>query len=340
MIRVEKFGGDESEWDGFAAAQNGFTHFHRLGWRDVMQRVFSHECIYLVARNDNGQLEGILPLVRVRSVVFGHYLVSMPFLNYGGPLGTPAGVGALVEMAVQIARRDGVKLLEMRSARQLDVSLSASHRKITVLLDLPDDSQTLFTGFDAKLRSQIRRPKKEGVTVSFGREQVDAFYQVFSRHMRDLGTPTQSRMLFREIANRFPEDCWFACAYLRGNPVAAGCGFRFGDQFEMTWASSLREYNRESPNMLLYWSCMERAIEHGVRVFNFGRCSPGSGTHRFKTQWGGRDQQLWWHQFAASHNAATPSPHDAAYSWAPRIWRRLPASLTTAVGPAIVRCIP
>jgi serine/alanine adding enzyme len=340
MIRVEEFTGSAEEWDTFASAQSGFTHFHRLGWRVVMQRVFGHECVYLAARDAEEELIGILPLVRVRSLVFGHYLVSMPFLNYGGPLGTDVGIRALVDEAVELARRDNVKLLELRSSMPLGIELPVSHRKITVLLDLPVSPQQLLERFGAKLRSQIRRPQKEGITVTFGRDQVEPFYAVFSRHMRDLGTPTQSLTFFREIATQFPDDCWFACAYLSGQPVAAGCGFRYGDEFEMTWASSLREYNRESPNMLLYWACMERAIGDGIKRFNFGRCTPGTGTHRFKMQWGGREQPLWWYGLAASSEITTPSPSSSGFRWGPRIWRRLPTSIATAFGPSIVRYIP
>jgi len=348
-VRVEVMGagedldlapGSQHEWDEFASSQKGYTHFHGFGWRSVIERVFGHECVYLTARNAEGKLVGVLPLVRVRSVVFGHYLVSMPFVNYGGPIGSDEGIRALVEEAVAIARRDGVKLLEMRSSVPLDTGLPVSHRKITVLLDLPATADELFKGFSAKLRSQIRRPQKEGVTVVFGHDQLEPFFEVFARHMRDLGTPTQSLMFFREIANRFPNDCWFGCAYLAGQPIAGGCGFRFGDEFEMTWASSLREFNREAPNMLIYWAFMERAIAEGVKRFNFGRCTRGAGTHKFKMQWGGREQDLWWYGLATTEGVTTPSPKDARFRWAPRLWRRLPASIATKVGPSIVRYIP
>jgi len=174
----------------------------------------------------------------------------------------------------------------------------------------------------------------------FGHDQLEPFFAVFARHMRDLGTPTQSLNFFREIANQFPDDCWFGCAYLDGQPIAGGCGFRFGDEFEMTWASSLREFNREAPNMLIYWAFMERAIAEGVTRFNFGRCTRGAGTHKFKMQWGGREEDLWWYGLAASNGVTTPSPKDARFRWAPRIWRRLPASIATKVGPSIVRYIP
>ncbi len=236
----------------------------------------------------------------------------------------------------------GVKLLELRSPQALPIDLPASHRKITVVLDLPPGGpDALFEGFKAKLRSQVRRPEKEGVTVRWGRDQVGPFYTVFSRHMRDLGTPTQSRRFFEAIAEAFGEDAWFGCAYLGEVPIACGAGFRWDRDFEMTWASALVAYNRISPNMALYWAFLERAAREGLTLFNFGRCTPGSGTHRFKQQWGGRDVPLYWYQHAAGgREAHTPSPDDGAYSWGPRLWKRLPVPLATALGPRIVRGIP
>lgn len=339
MIKVERFEGNGAEWDAFARNQPGFTHFHLARWREVMQEVFGHECLYLAAR-DGAELQGILPLVRVKSRLFGHYLVSMPFLNYGGPLGSEAAIRALVSHASDIAKKDTVKLLELRSRVPLPVDLPVSHRKITVILDLKATSDLTFKAFDSKLRSQIRRPQKEGVIVKFGADQVEPFFRVFATHMRDLGTPAQPLRLFQSIARTFPDDAWFICAYLRDEPVACGCGFTFGNEFEMTWASSLRKHNRESPNMMVYWSAMERAIGLGLTQFNFGRCTPGSGTHKFKRQWGGRDEDLWWYGLSRDAAATTPSPNDGAFSWGPRLWRHLPEKVATALGPSIVRYIP
>lgn len=338
---VAEFTGAAQEWDAFVRGQAGWSHFHLHGWRSVMERVFGHQCLYLAARAEDGVLAGVLPLVRVKSLLFGHYLVSMPFLNYGGPLGTDAAVGALAVYAMELARQGGVKLLELRSRMPLPVSLPVSHRKITVLMDIPEEgSAALWKGLDAKVRSQVRRGQKEGVETRFGADQVAPFFAVFARHMRDLGTPTQPLKLFTEIAATFPDDVWFGCAYLEGRPIAAGCGFRWGDELEMTWASALLEFKKIAPNMVLYWSFMERAAADGVRVFNFGRCTPGSGTHKFKQQWGTRDEVLWWYDFSSRAGATTPSPSDGAYSWGPRLWKRLPAPVANGIGPRIVRYIP
>jgi FemAB-related protein (PEP-CTERM system-associated) len=337
--QIERFAGSPSEWDELVRTCEGRTHFHRYGWRGIFESVFGHECLYLAARDEPGRLSGVLPLVRVQSLLFGHFLVSVPFLNYGGPLGSDEAVKALAAAAADEAQRGRVGLLELRSRRELPLDMPVSHRKITVVLDLPDDPAALFKSFEAKLRSQVRRPQKENVVVRFGPDQVRPFFDVFSAHMRDLGTPTLPRGFFEAILEQFP-DTWFGCAWLGDKPVACGAGFRWDDEFEMTWASSLYAYNKLAPNMLLYWSFMERAVAEGVKLFNFGRCSPDGGTHRFKRQWGSRDEPLWWYQRARGARSATPSPDDGAYSWGPRIWRHLPLPLATALGPRIVRYIP
>ena len=225
--------------------------------------------------------------------------------------------------------------------RSLPIDLPVSHRKITVVRDLPGPGEQLFQTLPSKLRNQVRRPQKEGVEVHFGADQVTPFFEVFSHHMRDLGTPTQPRRLFGTIAEVFGESVWFGCAWLKGRPIAGGAGFTWDHEFEMTWASSLNQYSKVAPNMGLYWAFMERAAAAGLKVFNFGRCSPGSGTHKFKLQWGSRDQPLYWYQHAAGGGtAATPSPDDGAYAWGPRLWKRLPVPLATVLGPGIVKYIP
>jgi FemAB-related protein (PEP-CTERM system-associated) len=340
-LRLETNATPTAEWDAFVRQATGGTACHWAGWRTVLESVFGHECHYLSARAGDGTLAGVLPLVRVKSVLFGHYLVSMPYLNYGGPLGSAEAVQALAARATELADVDRVKRLELRSRVELPLDLPVSHRKITVVLDLvPGDPDAVFKEFDSKLRSQVRRPRKEGVEVRFGRDQVEPFYRVFAEHMRDLGTPVMPRRYFEAIGDTFGDAAWFACSWLGGTPIACGAGFRWGDEVEITWASSLRAHSRIAPNMALYWAFMERATREGVRVFNFGRCTPGSPTHRFKRQWGARDEPLWWYGVSRRAEEGTPSPADGAYAWGPRLWRRLPERVATALGPRIVRGIP
>jgi len=334
------------DWDAFIGRTPGATYCHQGAWGEAMGDVLGHEFLCVDARDGDGLLQGVLPLVAVRSRLFGHFLVSLPFLNYGGPIGSEPARNALSRWAVDEARRRRVDLLELRwrSSAGADVPTSGllfTGRKITVTLPLPDQAETLWeNGLKAKVRSQVRRPMKEGYEVAFGPDQVEAFYEVFTRNMRDLGTPVLPGALFRRLPELFGDAVTFAAVYDGARPVAVGCGFHFGGEFELTWASSLREYNRTAPNMLLYWRLMEHAIERGDRVFNFGRCTPGGGTHRFKSQWGGEDEPLPWAAWSPSGVIATPNPDQGKYKLATSVWSRLPVPLTRVVGPPLARCIP
>ena len=334
-------GGDPA-WDAFVEAAQDSTFCHAGGWRGITEDVLGHECTYLAARNADGDWLGALPLVRVRSRLFGDYLVSMPFLNYGGPIGSAAAREHLARHAAHLAERAGIDLLELRCREPVDADLHLIHRKVAVVLQLPDAAETLWSeGFPSKLRSQIRRPMKEGLEARFGPDQVLPFYEVFSRHMRDLGTPVLPRALFERIATVFPDASLFGVVYRGEEPVAAGCGLVWRDELELTWAAALREHNRVAPNMLLYWSFMERAIGQGLRAFNFGRSTPGAGTHRFKRQWGGEDVPLPWLQWSAKGMNATPNPDGSrVFQLATRMWQRVPLPLARRFGPTLARKLP
>ena len=331
----------DGAWDKFVMKAEGSSFCHLAAWRDILSDVLGTECLYSVAAADSGEWQGVLPLARVKSRMFGHYLVSLPFLNYGGPLGSPAAQAQLVEHAVACARASHVDLLELRArAQATPLGLPVAWRKVTVLLELPAGPEALWEAFSSKLRNLIRRPTKQGLEARFGGEEREAFYEVFARTMRDLGTPVLPRAWFERIALRFPELVAFGAVYRGREPLAAGCGFVWGGEFEMTWAAARRDDRRLGANMLLYWAFMQEMIRRGVRRFNFGRCTPGGGTHRFKQQWGGSDVPLPWAHYAPGGRGATPSPDDPALSWGPRLWRRLPLPIANLLGPRLIRFLP
>ena len=337
-MQVEQFNGHPSEWDGFGAVHPRATAAHLYAWRRIIAQTYHHDCPYLVAR-EGADIVGILPLVDVRSLAFGRFMVSMPFLNGGGPLGTPAAVRALIEHAVELARDRRAGLLELRAGLPLDTALEDTTDKVGCVLALPATAEELWQQFPAKLRSQVRRPQKAGIEVRFGADQVDPFFSVFARNMRDLGSPTHPIRFFEVLAAELPAHTWFGCAYHENKPVAGGCALRWGGGVEMTWASSLRSHSALAPNMLLYWTFMERAAREGLQRFDFGRCTPNTGSHRFKTQWGATDTALHWYRAVLRGGATTPK-QEGTLSLATRLWQRVPLPLATLVGGRLRGGIP
>src|SRR5437667_287129 len=243
LLQVAPHDGDAKVWDDFIAAAEGSTFCHCAAWREVLRDSLGAESYDLVARDGGGAIRGVLPLARVRSLLFGDYLVSLPFLNAGGPLGDATARDRLIRHATALARRLGVLVV-------------------------------------------------------------------------------------------------FGAVYRGAEPVAAGCGFLWRGEMEITWASALRAHQRLAPNMQLYWAFLEQAIARSARVFDFGRCTPGGGTHHFKRQWGGVDVPLPWAQWSPHGIRATPSPERPVYRVAVALWKRLPMFVTNRLGPRLAKRLP
>lgn len=337
---VEAFEGTASEWNAFVHSHPDSTHAHLHAWGELVQRVFGHRTTRWIARVESGgPIVGCLPITAVNTRIFGRHSVSMPYLSDGGPIGDAPAIQALVAAALSDSRGSRAQSFELRSRRELDIALSPRFTKVGVALTLAGDEASILRGFPAKLRSQVKRAVKDGATVNVGAERLDEFYAVFSEHMRDLGSPVLPRRFFAEALSAFAESASLWVVYIEGQPVAASLGFHWRDEFEVVWASSLNRFKRFSPNMLLYWRMMQDCVLAGRTRFNFGRSTPGTGAHRFKTQWGGDETPLPWYAIELT-GTKRPEKEDSRFQLASAVWRRLPLRVACTLGPALVRGIP
>lgn len=330
------------EWDAFVDGHPEAAVYHRWEWRAIIARAFGHQTRYLVART-GGVMAGVLPLVAMRSPVFGRFVVSLPFVNYGGVLASAARTAdALLGAAGALARAGGYRHVELRHRARRFSSLPFRAHKVAMELALPSTRDALFGLFDRKLRNQIRKSEKSGLDVAAGgRELLDAFYEIFATNMRDLGTPVYGRNLFEEVLQEVGPRAAVIVVSRGGEPLAAGITITYRDRVEMPWASALRRGREWCANQMLYWAAIGRAVDAHARQFDFGRSTIGDSHFEFKKQWGAVPDALHW-EYLQVGGAALPdfSPASAKYRRAVAIWKRLPLPVTRLVGPHIVRCIP
>jgi serine/alanine adding enzyme len=333
---------DRDRIEAFLERSGKSTIYHRTGWKAVIEKTFSHTFDYLVAEDGEG-IRGVLPMVHIRSRLFGNYMVSLPYFNYGGPCAeNTTAESALVQEATRRAGMRDARFIEFRSVERWGDGFPVKTGKVSMVLDLPTSAEDLWKAFPSKLRSQIRRPERDGMRARIGREEeLEGFYRVFSVNMRDLGTPVYPKRFFENMLYQFPDNSWI-CSVYRDREVAAS-GFLVGyrNRMEIPWASSLRRFNRLSPNMLLYWESLRFACESGYASFDFGRSTPEEGTYRFKEQWGASPVQLYWHYWLRDKVPMPElNPRNPKYRIAISIWKKLPVPLANFIGPRIVKNLP
>jgi serine/alanine adding enzyme len=309
------------------------------------------------------RIAGILPLIHVKSFAFGNDLISLPFFDGGGVTADDVDAEkALMIEAVHLAHRLKAKSIQLRQTAPIK-SLSESDAedplnttsswlsalnctfqkrmdKARMLLELPDSAEALMGTFKSKLRSQIRKPAKEGLAGKVGGlELLDDFYEVFSINMRDLGSPVHSKRFIKNVLEAFPEQSVICLVYREQQPLAGSVILGFRGTIYNPWASSLRKYSKLSPNMLLYWTMLQYACENSYKYFDFGRSSIEESTYKFKEQWGAKPQPLYWYYISLNNLPLKFDTEKSRFDLAMRVWQKLPVHLTRILGPPIRKCI-
>jgi len=333
---------DGAAWDRYLSGRPDASAYHAWRWRGVFERAFGHDTLYLSARRD-GAIAGVLPLVLFRSRLFGDFIVSLPFVNYGGIVADDAAASdALLQEAERVAAEGRFAHLELRHRDRTCPALVPKRHKVAMVLPLPATADEAWTALDRKVRNQIRKAEKSGLTaIAGGPEHLDEFYRVFARNMRDLGTPVYAHRFFDEVFAANEGHATVVLVRRDRTTVAAGIALTHRDTVEVPWASSLQEFRAACPNHALYWFVVRWAIERGARFLDFGRSTPGEGTFQFKRQWGAEPSLLCW-EYRLLHGDALPdqSPKNPKFKFAIEAWKRCPLWLTNTIGPRLVRSIP
>jgi serine/alanine adding enzyme len=335
----------EEEWQAYVTSVPHASLYHTLQWRDIILRTFGHRSWYLMVRS-HGETRGVLPLIEIQSLAFGHFFVSLPFLDYGGILAdTPEYEAALAAAAADLALVRGARHVELRqsfaAAGLTESGWKLRQHKAALVIPLKAAPAAHWSNLSSRLRGKVRKAEKSGATFSVGRaEALDDFYHVFAVNMRDLGTPVYSRTLFQNVI-RFDNNATVLLVRRAGQAVAGAIALRRKESVELPWICSDYAQAGFNVNEFLYWNIIKWACQSGAREVNLGRCSIDSGTYRFKIQWNPEARPLYWYYWLGS-GVELPefSPNHPKYALAIHCWQKMPVSLANRVGPWIVRNIP
>ncbi|MGR8920787.1 MAG: FemAB family XrtA/PEP-CTERM system-associated protein [Gammaproteobacteria bacterium] len=338
MAIAEAGAADAARWDAYVGSHPDGSFFHRFGWHGVFADALGHRPYYLMDVED-GELRGVLPLVYMRSIVFGRTLSSLPFATFAGPLADDAPAQArLEERAHELAETLGVGHLEyrLRAPGGRDRPCKDLYEVFTKPVE-PDDEANM-KAIRSKQRNVIRKGIKNGLTAELG--EVSGFYPVYAESVRNLGTPVFPRRLFEAIVSTFGDDVEILNAALDGRIVSSAMSFYHGDSVCPYYWGGVYEARRVNGNDYLAWELIRRASARGVSVFDFGRSKKGTGSHKWKLNLGFEPSPLYY-EYDLVRDAAVPdvNPLNPKYRLFIEGWKRLPLPVATALGPLLSRTL-
>ncbi|MBN9429710.1 MAG: FemAB family PEP-CTERM system-associated protein [Burkholderiales bacterium] len=327
---------DASAWDAFAAGAEGATFFHRFAWKALLSNALGYEPHYLCAFAD-GRLCGILPLMHVRSPLFGATLTSLPFCSYAGALAIDDVTrDALIAEAVRLGTRLGVRHVELRNTLPQQPHVPRQDLYFTFRAPIPADLESM-KGIPQKRRNVVRRAVSMGLRSEVGRD-ADRFFELYAENARAHGTPALGRRFFGMLLDAFPQDADVVYVMdAKGRDLSAILNFYHQAEVLAYFAGENASARETNANDFKYWSLMKHASSRGCTQFDFGRSKAGTGSFQFKRLWGFEPQQLHY-EFPYLPSGVVPqnNPMNPKYRLAIETWRKLPRFVVDRVGPILV----
>ena len=333
---------DETAWDTYIHKSNSSTFYHQIGWKNVVEKTYKHKPVYLVAK-ENGEIKGVLPLFSMKSVIFGKKLVSVPFAPYGGICADNETIAdGIVGEAKRITEERGADYLELRhvNANEYELGLAINNNYVTVILNLSQDPDIVWKKFNNKVRNAIRKALKSNLEISHD-NNIKEFYKLYTKNMRNLGTPPHSYAFFKNLLLEFHEHAKIVRVQYQGLTIASLFLFSFKHTVISGWAASDKAYQKFNPNNLLYWEVIKWSCEEGYKYFDFGRSIYDSGTFRFKKPWGAEPEQLRYQYYLCNiKNMPDTSQSNLKRQRFAKVWRKIPLPIANILGSKVRGSFP
>ena len=328
-----------ARWDRFVEGHPEATFFHRAGWRAVLQQAFAHPSYFLYAE-DQGEIQGILPLGHLKSRLFGNSLVSTPFCVYGGAVAQSEQARvALEQAACDLARQLKVDYLELRNLKPSGSGRPGKSLYVTFRKVLEADHDKNMAAIPRKQRAVVRKGGAQNL-VSVIDPQVDRLYDTYAESVRNLGTPVFSKKLFQALRDVFGDDCEVLSIEHGGAVVSSVMSFYFRNEVLPYYGGGTQAARGLQANDFMYWEVMRRAVERGARMFDFGRSKLGTGSYRFKTHWGFEPTPLHYeYELVRASSVPDLNPLNPKYRLFIEGWKRLPVPVSKWLGPWLSRTL-
>ena len=285
-----------------------------------------------------GNTGTILPLVVVKSKLFGSKVISSAYLEYGGFAGAVEGVQEI--LAYLQEKYASFDYLEIRGGLEkfegvLSSQLVKKNLYKRFVLDLSKGEKEVWAGIQHSKRKAITRALKNLEVKEVQLSELNSFYDLYCRNMRDFGSPCYSKQYFISFYEKMVSKGLGKIfgSYHQGKLVSALLGFCYNERVHILIAVSDEKFYDLRPNDAMHWKFIQWACQDGYTTFDFGRVREESGQFEYKQKWGPQLLELpSYFQLWQVKEIPLVDPSSSKYKLALKVWRRMPLFVTKLIG--------
>ncbi|WP_406656881.1 GNAT family N-acetyltransferase [Methanolobus sp. ZRKC2] len=319
----------EKAWHKFLHVCNDATIYHTPEWKKFLEKTFNYESKYLFAKDECGNIVGLLALFYVRSKFVGNKLCTMPFSHSSSYIGS--------ENTKKLLLDEGIKLCHKLNAGYFEIRDKVNHEKFQFqnsfcihTIELSSNTNEIWRKISRGARNSTKKPIKHGVDVYSTRkvEDLKDFYELNRITKKKIGVPCHPWKFFKNMFELLSEYVNLYIVKYKNKTIAGGVFEYFKDTVTFGYAAHNPSYLKLRPNNLLVWKSIEDACVNNFKNYSFGRTSyDNKGLMAFKERWGAVETELYYSYYPKIPNSLIADRGKIQYRVGTKIFRDMPASV-------------
>jgi serine/alanine adding enzyme len=298
-----------------------------------------------VSYDENGNY---IPLIRVRSKIFGNKIISLPFMDVGGIFGSSKNsfkillkkiVESFKDTRIEIKLNDIEKNFQgfYRELESLGFGVRKAKQQFYILIENPE---TKWKKFHKHTRNDIRKAEKSSLKIVpiNNDSELKKFYTLYFDEMKRFGTPPHSRKFFLNLAHEL-KDKFYGLNCYKDNKLIASTVLVKSEEVAYLWFNvSDQKYRNFRPNDLLYWANVKEAYREKISFIDSGQIDlnpqdkRSEGLLKFKQKWLGESHQKYLFTYPSEESESSKKEKLKKFR---KIWSLLPNPIIKLIGPKI-----
>jgi len=347
-MKIVSFTEDYSEkWNMYIQRNEQATIFHTLEWKNIIQKVYGFEPIYLLAIK-NDEIQGVLCSFLTKGI-FGKKIVSTPFNFYNQPLFDNEEAGkSLIEHAINIGKKENVGYIELKALKKFDPGLVSQldlkeneHYFISNLKLIQKYEEKYYLRLRKNLRTLKRNAEKENIKIKEleNENNLKQFYNILVKLYRDKHNMIpQPYRLFYEMYNVFNKNFKLLTAQHNDKVIAGMVLLFFKKRVVYAYGASDQDYVNFSPGTLLIDETIKKSSAEGYEELDFGVTSPyQESLLDYKSNWGAEPSKLPYYYYLIKSDKIPDLDYHTSYKNIRKYFKYVPLNLVKLLSPIITK---
>lgn len=288
----------DERWTSYLKGNPHANIFHHPAWSQLLAESYAYEPFIFSLINAQGDIEGAIPFMKIKSLLNRERWVSLPFTDHCVPLSSnQTTLQHLASHLVALTNRQKNLSIELRwdypdHPEIYRISNFVQHRLKLSLNDLDVSNRIKPTHF-----RRIKTAKERGVRIERGCDKsfMKDFYYLHLLTRQRKGMPVQPWKFFELLVQNITQHGlgFILLAYKDEKCIAGAVFLNWNKTLVYKYSASIEIARQLHAMDILLWTAIQWGCENGYSQLDLGRTEiENTNLRTFKDRWGAEEAPL------------------------------------------------